>query len=199
MGLLYADGCNYEKKGIISISLKEEDSYLLNLFLKELDSDYILYTKLPKSEKHSVQKVVSFVSRKMSNVLKGYGMVGNKSLTLLFPNENVLSKKFYPDFLRGLFDGDGSCSVKKITDPKLSFVGSKNICDSFLQILQVDGLIPTKTKVCMRQRLNKNVHYEISIGGTNMVRKTLIYLLNNSELYMKRKYKIINKEVENEL
>lgn len=41
------------------------------------------------------------------NSLNTLGCTPNKSLTLMFPSETVLTAELIPDFLRGYFDGDG--------------------------------------------------------------------------------------------
>lgn len=35
------------------------------------------------------------------------GAIKNKSLTLTFPSDDIVPKKFKRDFIRGYFDGDG--------------------------------------------------------------------------------------------
>lgn len=50
---------------------------------------------------------------KMYNDLLKCGITKNKTYLLQFPEENILPKKYYKDFIRGLFDGDGSYTFYK--------------------------------------------------------------------------------------
>lgn len=156
LGFLYADGYVepiYRKDKIkafrIEIGLSVEDKYLLELFLKDIESN------VPISERN--QKIgnktystcrVRVNNTKMCKDLIGLGCTTRKSLTLEFPSENIVPKEYLKDFIRGYFDGDGCISYsernyvdkrnnKQYTQKNIvsSFVGTYNFLNSLSDIL----------------------------------------------------------------
>ena len=87
LGFLYADGSNSESKCTISMSLQEEDGYILEKIRKEIGSEKPLEF-LDYSNKHDGgynyknQYRLLMFSRHMCDALKDKGVVPNKSLIL---------------------------------------------------------------------------------------------------------------------
>ena len=111
LGLLFADGYVRKRKpfngkhkqgGVVGISLKNGDEYLLEKLIIDFESTYRL-TKQIKNNFLSYKLEVN--SSKMTDDLINLGCVPNKSLKLLPPN---LTDEFISHFIRGYFDGDGS-------------------------------------------------------------------------------------------
>jgi len=100
LGFWWADGCMVGQ--IFSISQKETDGYLLKQILGVMDSTYPLYKS---------NGSCSFQIRSVSiiNDIKELGGIENKSKKVVLP---CVPDLYLPDFMRGLFDGDGSICLQ---------------------------------------------------------------------------------------
>ena len=117
LGLLYADGCNYDNTGVIKIDLIERDVKTLESF-----KDFLKYNgtiKYYKSETKIIGGVscicqpscrLSFRSKIISENLTKYGCTSNKTYTLMFPSEDIVPNNLIRHFIRGYMDGDGGIS-----------------------------------------------------------------------------------------
>lgn len=113
LGLLWADGCAYQKLGKdkvahqIVISLQERDGDILREFVSHIfENDKVLYLRrrLPPRQN---QWSLRICSRKMFDDLAKLGMTPRKSFTCGWP---TIDSELYPHFIRGCWDGDGSIS-----------------------------------------------------------------------------------------
>ena len=118
LGFLFADGSNQLPKKTISMSLQEEDKYILEWMRNEIESERPLEF-IDYSNKHDFgytyknQYRLLMFSAHMGKVLQSYGMVQRKSYNLDFPS--CISDKLMSHFIRGYFDGNGSITVKQNT------------------------------------------------------------------------------------
>lgn len=103
LGLFSTDGCIGKNRNskYIDISLQENDSVLLEDIKKYFNTN----KPLSISEQ---QKRLTLYSEKLYKTLDNYGISEQKSLTLELKKE--IPNEFKIDFLRGVFDGDGSIS-----------------------------------------------------------------------------------------
>ncbi len=112
LGFLYADGniiCT--KRGTWFWSLQVNDKDILEEIKKIIGSSHVI----SKKKKYNNQKQsyrLQIGSKDMCEDLTNLGLTPRKSKTILLPK---LSGAYFPDFLRGYFDGDGGV-----------WVGSKN-------------------------------------------------------------------------
>jgi hypothetical protein len=109
-GLWCADGHIYAENNTysFSIALKESDRYLLETIKKDLQFEAPLRkaeTKSPRSESTSTIYKLTVGSKILVEDLLGLGGQQRKSLIMKLP---VVPNQFFPDFIRGLFDGDGT-------------------------------------------------------------------------------------------
>jgi hypothetical protein len=177
LGLLYADGyvrkrkqCNGKHKqgGVIGISLKNGDEYLIEKFIKDLNSNY----KLKKSIKDSfLSYKLEINSSKMADDLINLGCVPSKSLILLPPK---LENEFISHFIRGYFDGDGSIG-KYDGRLKFTLLGTKEVLTWIMSYFNDNGVI-TKPKIS-----KKNNIYVIQINSTSDIEIIKNILYNSSE------------------
>lgn len=108
LGFLYADGCVYEKSEnnkIVILQLHPDDKYIINEFLKDINSDRPIYT----DKKGYVSTCIG--NTKMANDLINLGCVPRKSLILKFPSEEIVPQNLIRHFIRGYMDGDGCIST----------------------------------------------------------------------------------------
>lgn len=84
---------------IIILQLHPDDKYIINEFLKYINSDRPIY----KNKKGYVS--INIGSTKMANDLIRLGCILRKSLVLKFPS--IVSQNLIRHFIRGYMDGDG--------------------------------------------------------------------------------------------
>ena len=184
LGLLFADGYVRKRKqsngkhkqgGIVGISLKNGDEYLLEKLIIDLESTYRL-TKQIKDNFLSYKLEVN--SSKMANDLINLGCVPNKSLILIPPN---LKNKFVPHFIRGYFDGDGSIG-KYGGRLKFSLLGTNELLVWVLNFFKNKGM-KTTPKISKK----KNIH-SIQVNSKLDIELIENILYNSSnDYYLKRK------------
>lgn len=102
IGLITTDGCLYNDKRHISFVSQDRD--LVLMFKKILGLDVKIGMKLPTKEGGKRTPHVQFGDVLFYQFLESIGLTAAKSLTV--KKINVPSKYFF-DFLRGCFDGDG--------------------------------------------------------------------------------------------
>ena len=104
LGFLYADG--YVTSGNRwGLELGVLDINHMQNLLNAIDANMKIKTR----ERNSVESCLFQIKNThMTNMLIAKGIIRNKTENLKFPSELVLSKEYYPDFIRGFFDGDGS-------------------------------------------------------------------------------------------
>jgi hypothetical protein len=184
LGLLFADGYVRKRKqlngkhkqgGVVGISLKSGDEYLLEKLIIDLESTYKL-TKQIKNNFSSYKLEVN--SSKMTDDLINLGCVPNKSLKLLPPN---LTDEFISHFIRGYFDGDGSIG-RYNGNLKFTLLGTNELLSWILNFFKQKG-IKTNPKICKR----KNI-YTIQVNSKLDIEliKNILYTSSNN-YYLKRK------------
>jgi hypothetical protein len=184
LGLLFADGYVRQRKqfngkhkqgGIVGISLKNGDEYLLEKLIIDLESTY----KLRKQIKDIfLSYKLEVNSSKMVNDLINLGCVPNKSLILLPPN---LDNGFISHFIRGYFDGDGSIG-RYGGRLKFGLLGTNELLTWVLFFFKDKGMKSTP-KISKR----KNI-YSIQINSKLDIELIENILYNSSgEYYLKRK------------
>ena len=112
LGLIIADGNIFDFKDsgrqkMLSISLQEQDKYLLEHFSSLLHSS--------RKVSHDGRGCSEFavVSNKMASDLSKYGVIENKSLISYLPTN--IPEHLMHHLIRGIFDGDG-CIYTKYKD-----------------------------------------------------------------------------------
>lgn len=184
LGLLYADGYVRQRKqfngkhkqgGMVGISLKNGDEYLLKKLIIDLESTYKLYKV---SKDNSLSYKLEINSSKMAKDLIKLGCVPNKSLILLPPN---LDDIYIPHFIRGYFDGDGSIG-RYGERLKFSLLGTNELLVWILNFFKKNGMKTTpkisKTKNIFSIQINSKSDIELI--------ENILYTSSNN-YYLKRK------------
>lgn len=185
LGLLFADGYvrkrrqfngKHKQGGIVGISLKDGDEYLLEKFIIDLESTY----KLRKQIKDGfLSYKLEINSSKMTDDLINLGCIPNKSLILLPPKN--LKDEFICHFIRGYFDGDGSIG-RYDGRLKFSLLGTNELLTWILIFFKHKGMITTP-KIGKK----KNI-YSIQVNSQTDIEliEDILYTSSN-EYYLKRK------------
>ena len=204
LGFLFADGSTTQNSNCILFGQIEPRLNTVIAFKKAIN--------LTKEIKKKNVKIgnnfyfCQFSSNHMSNKLKEYGCIPNKSLLSTF-NPNMLPNKFMNAFIRGYFDGDGciwegkrkqmlikdkNCKYgireRIIHNVKFTITGNYNFIDS-LQNYLCKELGLRKTKLNFSKAKQKKHICTMEYSGRKQIQKLYDYMYNNATVYeyIKRK------------
>jgi len=186
LGLLFADGNNHIEHNAITLSLQEEDGYILEFVKKELEYEGPIRFKPlhEKNENYKNQYILCINDPYMSKHLEKLGVVNAKSLKVIFPD--YIRMKFINHFVRGYFDGDGCISVNASSGkPRVSICGTYEFCERLSCIIH--SMNGTCSIYHPKQCTNKNT-YTLNIEGYNSVNNFMEWLYYDAEFKMERKY-----------
>lgn len=192
LGLIISDGCIYkkgDKQNILSITLQEEDKYILEKFVKIINSN-----KQVTSDGRGCSEI-NILSDLIVSDLEQYGLTENKSLHTIFPKN--IRKEFYPHLIRGLIDGDGSFAFYARPNRK-SHTKNISLCQGNEQFLKdvVSFLHQEIDTSLINLYKEKDNLWSIRYGSKEDIKKLSIYLYNTATIYLKRKKKICDKIME---
>ena len=212
LGFLYADGCinsyykNERLKAMtMEIQLKYDDIELLEKIKNELEANVPITTKTNKIKDKiykSCRMIVNCTG--MCRDLIKLGCTPKKSLTLTFPNEEILPIKFRNDFIRGYFDGDGCvhysenyresniCNSSWISKNfVVSFVGTYEFLEKLKNILYSNNI-----HSCDIKHGNCGKAFELRLYGFENIINFYNYIYDDSKLFLKRKFDKFNYAIE---
>ena len=183
LGLLLTDGSvdNNHGNGRIRLALQKQDVSILEKIKNILGINSKLYEDKRGNGMYSLE----FSNKKIFEDLQKYNIVPNKTYNTTNLPTNI-PKEFMIDFLRGMFDGDGTLTYSEDKSQDVTFRLSshfESICHDY-QLL-IDELIH-KTEhnklFCAKDVWN------CSWRGYNQVLSILDILYKDAELYLDRKY-----------
>jgi len=180
LGFLAADGTVRKNTNEIKVTVSAVDRDFLVMLNEELESEYIVKDFIT-SQGYSAS-TLAFTSETIKHDLAAYNVVPTKTFNFKFPEK--LNKKYWIDFIRGYFDGDGSVSTAGNCGIKWQLCSAtedvlKHVVDFFYE----EYGIP---KVTVRKE--KRVHDLFVIAySTNATKKIYEILYSEDSLYLKRK------------
>lgn len=190
LGLLFSDGTI--GKNSINLSLQERDSYILKDFAKALDSNRPFQRIKPKqypSAQDSIRLV--FHSNKIVEKLAVFGCVKAKSLILKFPPLHLIPNNLLHHFVRGYFDGDGSCVFRQqsyVREYKVcvsSLISTEDFCSSLKVILES---LKVKCSIHIPKKNVKSTTRVLSINSNKNSFNFLSWIYKDATFFLKRKY-----------
>lgn len=185
LGFFAADGCNLKKYNNAKIKLQSGDLELLEKFKLLLESDrpiYDVYQKADDSRKESFQKDLVFTSKYFCNKLEELGLPERKTYCLRFPN--YIPEKYLRDYIRRIFDGDGSVSVTYIGKAR----GMTDIAGHPAFLKELKGIIEQALPVNIVYYQNKENCAHLKINRQEDIKIFLDWMYKDSALYLERKY-----------
>lgn len=195
LGFWFADGCIMKRSSyIFTITQHEKDKYILEAISKEMKSNYPLSCHRPLKKYPNRGNCCSFriCSKTIYNDVKRLGGKERKSLDVKFPH---IPKKYLPDFVRGLWDGDGCITYNK----RQKFYNSNYVSASecFIEQLHkilkenIDGLKGSLT-------WQKSGAYRLLFGRDDTMRLKRFMYPESTEntLFLKRKYELFKRAEE---
>lgn len=181
LGFLMADG-NVSKNGNrIQIVLSEIDADFLNIFHTEIGGAPVTHY-IQNSGKQQVCRW-QCLSRKIKDDLISYDVIPNKTGFAKIPSK--LNKEFYPDFIRGYFDGDGCIWIEKSGAVGFGLTShNTEILEQVIDFFEENGIPRVKIKIDNRHNINYSFKYRKK--AAEKIYNLLYY--NNDCLRMKRKF-----------
>ena len=199
LGLLYADGCNYEDQGVVKIDLIEQDSYILEQLIECLNytgqlAHYKAEAKTINGKSYECQPSCRLVFRNkhISETLASYGLISNKSKYGKYIKNGIIPDYLYNHWVRGLLDGDGGLAYwvdNKTTDHKkfqIHYCKTTDMVNSLAGYLK--NKFDCKPDITNRYSDRENNNLQFSICGNNVVRRISDWLYKDAHYYLKRKY-----------
>lgn len=199
LGFLYADGYidegfdrkgNFKRRGqTLNLTLKLEDTYILELLRKDIQSEKpLMYIK--SQDKYRL----CICSKHLVSSLVKLGCGQAKTFTLKFPTEDQVPKHLLSHFIRGYFDGDGTIYFKEGVQYVTSVQSSFQIISTMQFVSSVGTLFKNLLDLNMYIRKanikNKEQHvYRLQYGGRLSTVKILEFLYKDKgDMYLTRKY-----------
>ena len=185
LGFLYADGYVNPKNYQIEIALQENDlSHLeklkkfLNINLKITLRE--LKLKNNKKYKNKIYKSarLSFASKILFNDLINLGCTTAKSLTLTFPNDDIVPPDLKRHFMRGYIDGDGFLVNTE-----------KTYCFGFTSTEEFIHMACQYFNLRQYKLDPRGKAFSWRSGHKTLVKQYLKLFYDNSHIYLDRKYK----------
>lgn len=186
LGFLASDGCIGDKRNTITINLSRKDKEILEKIkiLLQIENDIVDWTTSDGFDCSELR----WTSAEQKEDLAKYSIVPRKTLILKPPY--TLNRKYWIDYIRGYFDGDGSINLIKNSNGRGNGnlrwqVGSatKEIIEFILDFFEEEYNIP---KVNIQVRSGTNPFYTIQYSSV-ATRTIYQHLYTENALYLKRK------------
>ena len=177
LGILAADGTVRKCSNEVKLTLCAEDKDYLQSLQRLIGGTPIKEYTDSKGYKNVTW---TFSSKKIKDELATYNIVPQKTFTFTFPLK--LEQKYWIDFIRGYFDGDGCVSTagKNAIHWQLCSK-NKDVLEKTLSFFEEEYNIP---KVNIYKRQDGLYYFQYS---TNATRKIYEFLYTDNCLYLPRK------------
>lgn len=179
LGLFVTDGyvLNPPKNGKkqstrCGMELQEEDSYILEYFLKLVGSDKELSSAGPNT------KYFVLYSNKMGEDLARHGVIPKKCHVIDFPT--TIPDHLMHHFVRGLLDGDGFAAISNANKFSFGFCGNINV------VTAVRDLLVSKLSL-NKNAITKSNCYKVAFSAKKDVLAFYDYIYKDATVYLKRK------------
>lgn len=190
LGFILADGCVYlganKNSYRFQMNLQTQDKYILEELQKDIGSDYKIQDKKKGYKKNGDPILISLLkinSSKLCEDLMKLGIIPRKSMKQEM-KEDLIPNNLIKHFIRGYFDGNGSCSLyPNNSNMSLNFLASKKLCNQIDEILIKNNI---NKNVLFKNSLSNEL-YGLRINNTNNKILLYYYLYENATIYLKRK------------
>lgn len=185
LGFICADGCVYKNGGKLTMMVKDRE--ICEKFKKAIKSDHKISDRDvfdKRTNKTYTESSIQITNALFVANLINLGVTSEKSTNLSFPD---IKEEYYPFFIAGLFDGDGSVSFKNSGKIACSLISTKEILTHIQQYLQNRLQISPKSLIKVSENCD-NV-FKIYWQSDDDCLKFLNFIYQgNKQLYLKRKY-----------
>lgn len=193
LGFLYADGCNYESRYTVMLSLAEEDAEHVRRFALFLKIDRPIRMVNQRGFGSQRQAGINATDMWFSQRLHQLGMIANKSHVLRFPTSDQVPTHLLRHFVRGYFDGDGSITKTISHSPSnrpsygISVTSTDQFCATLVDMIRDELSIDCCTTIRFPERNNST--RQIGFNGNLQVASFLDWLYKDATQFLVRKHK----------
>ena len=193
LGFLASDGSISSSDNTIKIGLSAKDKEILEKIKNELKIENKIVEYTTKDGFDCVD--LHWTCEEHKKELKEYGITPRKTFTLKPPVK--LNEKYYIDFIRGYFDGDGSVNLIHSKD-KISGLrwqicsATKEILQWIIEVLDNKYDIPP-VKIYKSNTLKSFYYFQYSTKATKLI-YNILYTPNS--LFLKRKKDYFDKIIQ---
>lgn len=192
LGFIYTDGyiTNTQNSKKFGVALSKKDIKHLEKLNNCLNSTYPIHTYMQKNgqgfkiDNEYCRLLIS--SDKIYDDLIKHGVYEHKTNILEKPN---IREEFYPSFILGYFDGDGSIFLNQGKYPfySINMAGTNDILTFIHNYIQSKQI--TNKNINIEKRRDNQIVSYIRYGGNNLVSKILddLYQYVDSNLPLNRK------------
>lgn len=113
LGFWASDGNVHQKENRLDLELASQDLQILELIKNEIQSERPI--KIYQCANGYTKNKLYFWSKNIKDKFIEYGIVPNKTYSELFHAPYKLDKKYWIDYIRGFFDGDGCVTKNQYT------------------------------------------------------------------------------------
>lgn len=185
LGLWASDGCAI-KGGGLKLTMCDRD--VIEWVKEKIGYANKVFEQKPAGFPNArTAYTLTFYNQEVAKIFEKHGIVQNKSLTLKFPE---IPRLFIRDFIRGVFDGDGSISVGVRSDNGARTQSFRIVSGSFDFIKGIERAIKDELQI----RGNKIITdkrgsgmYEYRVSRRQDVAKIAEWLYQDDAFGMKRK------------
>ena len=171
LGLLASDGTVRKDVNEIKLTLQALDTDFLEHLKNELGYKGAIRTYTTKLGYSN--STLAFTSAHIKQVLATYNIVPNKTYSFQFPAK--LERRFWLDFFRGYFDGDGTVCTAGSGAIRLSMCSyTSNILEVFINFFFEEYGIP-KVNIQTKGEENVNYYFQYSTNATKRFYEILYY------------------------
>lgn len=182
LGFLASDGSVSSSDNGIKIGLAKKDREILEKIKQEVDIENDINEYTTKDGFDVVE--LRWTCAEHKQTLEQYGITPKKTLTLKPPIK--LTSKYWIDYIRGYFDGDGSVNlINNKGDLSLRWQicgANKDFLQWIIDVLYNEYNIP-KVNIQMIMKKNPLYYFQYSTNATKQIYK----ILYTNGLFLKRK------------
>jgi len=187
-GWLVTDGCITDSDSV-SLSLKREDSYIIEKFKEYIGSNSkVNYKDYFHKQQQKNQQVTSFSfsDRVTAEKLKLQGLSPRKSCKEVLPKFDWLYSEVAPVFWRAIMEGDGYISDVDTRHSEISLVGSEELLLGFRKFCEVICKVDVGKELKTHKKAKNPNYRTLTYSGVN-ARKVVAILWSHGDIFLKRK------------
>jgi len=187
LGFLAADGSvrfgtkDHPRSAVVRLKLSIIDKNHVEKFCSALGTD----SPIKLNDRYAIASIHSY---HIVNSLSKYGIIPNKTFSTYFP---ILEPSLERHFIRGIVDGDGCFSMRKLKtgtlDPKFNVIGYKSLIIAVAEKLRQGCKI--KGSLHPAYGCSEDI-WRFSVGGRLQVARLHKYLYDGATVYLDRKKKL---------
>lgn len=182
IGILASDGSVNRDKNLVYIELNRSDRELLEKLNLTIENerpvqDYVTGRGYENSKLY-------FYSKEIKQDLQKFGIVPNKTYSEDYCFPHLLKEEFYLDYIRGLFDGDGSVKITGVSPTFQIDVGRYEIAQEIISYFNKNDI---ELKISYLPKKNVTIYRVYGYGKEKLLKIYNLLYSSSSELFLSRK------------